>query len=41
MSKFITAKLESESESESDSEAESKPDTELTEKLKSDSDLNK
>ena len=36
MSRFITAKLESDSES--DSEAESKSDTELMAKLKSDSD---
>ena len=40
MSRFITAKLvsDSKSESESDSEADSKSDTELMVKLKSDSD---
>ena len=37
MSRFITAKLESDSESESESEAESKSDAELMAKLKSDS----
>ena len=38
MSRFINAKLKSESESKSNSEAESKSDTELMAKLKSDSD---
>ena len=38
MSRFISAKLKSDSESESDSEAKSKSDTELMAKLESNSD---